>query len=159
MLALEALFPSDRMSRRTLRRFLRVPTAQLLVAEDAAGAIVGDLLWLRRKGSGVARIYSVVVVAAARGGRWGERLVLAMEAAAQAAGCRSASLEVRADNAAARALYAKLGYCQARTLPGYYDDGADGLRLVKALAVQLSPGSCSSASVSPNAAVTGRPAS
>lgn len=121
------------MSRRTLRRFLRVPTAQLLIAEAADGAIVGDLLWLRRNGSGVARIYSVVVAPAARGGRWGERLVLAMEAAARVAGCRCASLEVRADNAAARALYAKLGYRQARALPAYYDDGADGLRLVKEL--------------------------
>lgn len=132
VLALEALFPSDRMSRRTVRRFLSVPTAQLLIAENAA-AVVGNLVWLRRKGSRAARIYSLVVAPTARGQRWAERLVEAMEAAARAAGCERASLEVRADNAAARALYAKLGYREALALPGYYDDGADGLRLMKTL--------------------------
>lgn len=133
ILALEALFTSDRMSRPSVRRFLRVPTAQVLVAEAADGALVGNLVWLRRAGSSAGRIYSVVVAPAARGQRWGERLVSAMEAAAAASGCDRATLEVRADNAAARALYAKLGYREAQTLPGYYEDGADGLRLVKPL--------------------------
>ncbi len=133
VLALEALFPSDRMSRRSVRRFLSVPTAQLLIAEGANAAVVGNLVWLRRKGSRAARIYSVVVAPAARGQRWGERLVAAMETAAAASGCERATLEVRADNAAARALYAKLGYREAQALPGYYDDGSDGLRLVKPL--------------------------
>lgn len=133
ILALEALFPSDRMSRRTVRRFLSVPTAQVLVAEDAVGTLVGNLVWLRRQGGAAARIYSLVVAPAARGQRWGERLVAAMEAAAAASGCQRATLEVRADNTAARALYAKLGYREARTLPGYYDDGSDGLRLEKRL--------------------------
>lgn len=133
VLALEALFPSDRMSRRSVRRFLSVPTAQLLIAENANADVVGNLVWLRRKGSRAARIYSVVVAPAARGQRWGERLVAAMETAAAASGCDRATLEVRTDNLAARALYAKLGYREVRTLPGYYDDGSDGLRLVKTL--------------------------
>lgn len=133
ILVLEALFTSDRMSRRTVRRFLRVPTAQVLVAEDASGALVGNLVWLRRAGSRSARIYSLVVAPAARGQRWGERLVSAMEAAAAAAGCDRATLEVRADNAAACALYARLGYREALALPGYYEDGSDGLRLAKSL--------------------------
>ena len=38
-------------------------------------------------------------------------------------------LEVRVDNPAARGLYAKLGYVEDAVLPGYYDDGTDGLRL------------------------------
>ena len=133
ILALEAQFPSDRMSRRSVRRFLAVPSAQVLIAEDAAGVVVGNLVWLRRAGSRAARIYSVVVAPAARGQRWGERLVTAMEAAAAASGCDRATLEVRADNAAARALYARLGYHEALALPGYYEDGADGLRLLKPL--------------------------
>lgn len=131
ILALEALFPTDRMARRTVRRFLSVPTAQVLVAEDGAGVLVGNLVWLRRAGSHAGRIYSLVVAPAARGQRWGERLVSAMEAAARAAGCDRATLEVRADNDAARTLYGRLGYRQAQALPGYYEDGADGLRLVK----------------------------
>ncbi|WP_428381156.1 GNAT family N-acetyltransferase [Nevskia ramosa] len=135
VLALEALFPSDRMSRRSVRRFLSVPSAQLLIAEDTNADVVGNLVWLRRKGGHAARIYSVVVAPAARGQRWGERLVAAMETAAAASGCARATLEVRADNIAARALYAKLGYREVQTLPGYYDDGSDGLRLSKTLSV------------------------
>jgi ribosomal-protein-alanine N-acetyltransferase len=143
ILALEALFPTDRMARRTVRRFLSVPTAGVLVAEDGAGALVGNLVWLRRAGSGAGRIYSLVVAPAARGQRWGERLVSAMEDAARAAGCDRATLEVRADNGAARTLYARLGYRQAQALPGYYEDGADGLRLVKRLVERAGAGDSS----------------
>jgi ribosomal-protein-alanine N-acetyltransferase len=36
-------------------------------------------------------------------------------------------LEVRADNAAARALYASTGWTDAGRRPGYYADGADAI--------------------------------
>ena len=132
LLALEALFPSDRVSRAGWRRFLRSPRASVLVAE-ARGELLGDLLLLRRAGSRKARIYSVVVAPSARGQGLGERLVAAAEREACKHGCTAVSLEVRADNHAARALYAKRRYVEQRPLPAYYDDGADGLRLLKAL--------------------------
>lgn len=132
LLALEALFPSDRVSRRGWTRFLASPRATVLVAAEG-GAVLGDLVLLQRAGSRRARIYSVVVAPAARGRGLGERLVAAAERAAAADGCAAVSLEVRADNAAARGLYAKRGYIEQRPLPSYYDDGADGLRLLKTL--------------------------
>jgi len=132
ILALEAIFPSDRMTIRSIRRFLRVPSASVWIAERD-GTVVGNLIWLRRAGSRAARIYSVVVAPEARGLKLAQRMIAAMESDAANAGCTTATLEVRADNAAARALYARLGYAETRTLPGYYDDGADGLRLEKAL--------------------------
>lgn len=132
ILALEAIFPSDRMTIRSIRRFLRVPSASVWIAERD-GTVVGNLIWLRRAGSRAARIYSVVVAPEARGLKLAQRLIAAMEQEATRAGCATATLEVRADNAAARSLYARLGYAETRTLPGYYDDGADGLRLEKAL--------------------------
>jgi ribosomal protein S18 acetylase RimI-like enzyme len=52
---------------------------------------------------------------------------------AQAAGRASIFLEVRTDNAPARAMYEKHGYRVERTLPGFYEDGAEGLRLGKRL--------------------------
>lgn len=132
ILRLEDQFPTDRMSLRSVRRFLRVPSAQVWVAERE-GAVVGALIWLSRRNGRAARIYSVVIAPEARGLGLAQQLVTAMETEARAFGRETATLEVRADNAAARALYAKLGYELRAELPGYYEDGADGLRLVKAL--------------------------
>ncbi len=131
MLALEALFPSDRMSRRSVQRFLAVPTARVLVAEQRDGTMLGNVISLRRAGSHAIRIYSVVVAPAARGLGIGQRLIEALHEIAQTEGCDRVTLEVRADNTAARALYAKLGYRELAQLPGYYEDGSDGLRLVR----------------------------
>ena len=133
MLALEAVFPSDRMSRRSVRHFLKAPTARVLVAENANRAMLGNVIGLRRKGSGAIRIYSVVVAPDARGLGIGQRLVEALQVIARDEGCDRVTLEVRADNAAARALYAKLGYGEVARLPGYYEDGSDGLRLARAI--------------------------
>jgi [ribosomal protein S18]-alanine N-acetyltransferase len=72
ILQLETLFPGDRMSARTVRRFLTVPSAHVWVAEQA-GVVVGNLIWLSRRGSRAARIYSLVVAPAARGFGLAER--------------------------------------------------------------------------------------
>lgn len=133
VLALEALFPSDRMSARSIRRFIRSPGARVWVAVRDA-QVLGNLVMLMRANSRRARIYSVVVGPQARGLGIGNRLVDAAESAAREAGRTSMSLEVRADNDAARALYARRGYAEVMPLPGYYDDGGDGLRLNKSLA-------------------------
>ena len=132
ILTLEELFPSDRMSLRSVRHFLKSPSAHTWVAE-LQGAVVGNLILLTRRNSHVARIYSVVVAPPARGRRFGERMVLAAHQEARRMGLREIKLEVRTDNFAARALYVKLGYGEARELPGYYEDGADGLELRKIL--------------------------
>lgn len=145
MLALEAVFPSDRMSRRSIRRFLRTPTARVLVAEGTAGAVLGNLIGLRRAGSRAMRIYSVVVAPEARGLGIGGRLVEALQAMAADEACDRVTLEVRADNRAARTLYARLGYRQTASLPGYYEDGADGLRLSRDLAATGGGNACSGA--------------
>lgn len=132
ILALEDLFPTDRMTIRSVRRFLSVPNAHVWIAE-LDGGVVGNLIWLSRSGSRAARVYSVVVAPAARGRRFAQRLVQTMEHDARSEGHELAMLEVRADNLAARALYAKLGYAEAAKLPDFYEDGGDGLKLVKPL--------------------------
>ncbi|WP_028080138.1 GNAT family N-acetyltransferase [Solimonas soli] len=136
ILELERHFPGDRMSRASVQRFLRVASARVWVVEITAARthVVGALILLTRRGSTIARIYSVVVDPIARGLGLGRRLVQVAERGARAAGCAAVSLEVREDNAAARALYASLGYAERQRLPGYYDDGGDGLRLRKVLA-------------------------
>lgn len=132
LMAMEALFPSDQMQARNLRRLLHAPSARVWLADDArSGVSLGSLILLFRRGGRWARVYSLVVVPAARGRGIAQQLVACAEAAALAAGCFGLRLEVRVDNHAARALYARLGYLEVDMLPGYYDDGADGLRLAR----------------------------
>ncbi|HWU68165.1 MAG TPA: GNAT family N-acetyltransferase [Stenotrophobium sp.] len=133
ILELERHFPSDRMSARAVRDFLRSPRATVWVAQVEAGLVAGNLILLTRARSRAARIYSVVVDPVARGRGIAQRLLRAAEATARKRGIAAITLEVRADNAAARALYRKHGYAEIRTLPVFYDDGADGVKLRKTL--------------------------
>ncbi|WP_339828978.1 GNAT family N-acetyltransferase [uncultured Arenimonas sp.] len=127
LLALEARFPGDRLSARQFRHHLANPRARLRVAV-AGENVLGYHLVLLRRGSGLARLYSIAVDEAARGQGLGRRLLADAEAQAGAAGCRGLRLEVRQDNAAANALYQAAGYRPLAELPAYYDDGAPGWR-------------------------------
>ena len=133
LLALEAPFPGDRLSRRQFRHHLANPRAHLRVLADA-GAVAGYHLVLRRRGSAWARLYSIAVDPARRGQGLGRRLLADAEARAREAGCRGLRLEVRQDNAEALRLYESAGYRREAALPGYYDDGAPGWRLARAWA-------------------------
>ncbi|MGH8541058.1 MAG: GNAT family N-acetyltransferase [Stenotrophobium sp.] len=136
---LENHFPSDRMSLRSVRRFLQSESAALWVAQTSPAsrlpspAIAGCLILLTRANSRAARIYSVVVDPAVRGRGIAARLVQTAEAGARKQGLSVITLEVRTDNAPARALYRKHGYTEDQRLSGFYDDGTDGLRLRKIL--------------------------
>jgi ribosomal protein S18 acetylase RimI-like enzyme len=125
----ERCFPAaDRFPRRTWARLVRSPSALTLVIDgdpDVAAAIVG----LFRRGSRVARIYSLAVGPEQRGRGLAALLVRALARRAAGRGCDHLSLEVRERNAAALGLYAKLGFAAAGRLPRYYGDGAHGLRL------------------------------
>lgn len=132
ILKMESHFPSDRMSARSVRNFLRAPSAHVWVV-DTANELVGSLVLLTRKRVRSARIYSVIVLPQMRGQGLAVKLVAAAEAQAAKLGLDAVTLEVREDNAAARALYRKLGYAEEKSLPAFYDDGSDGLRLRKAL--------------------------
>lgn len=132
LLDLERHFPSDRLSRAALRRFLCSPGARVWVAE-AHGTVCGAFILLTRKGSRTGRLYSLVVAPGLRGQGLGARLVGQAEQLAAEAGLELLTLEVRADNTPAQALYAQLGYVRGRRLPAYYDDRTDGLKLNKRL--------------------------
>ena len=74
LLAIEAAsFTGDRLSRRALRRWLRVPYGRCLVAERAGAIVAYGLASLHRAGR-VARIYSLAVAPGARGSGLGGRL-------------------------------------------------------------------------------------
>ena len=132
LVALEETFPSDRLEREALRRFLGRGSADVFVAE-AGARIVGDAIVLYRRGFQGARLYSLAVDPDARGRGVAGRLLDAVEAAAVARGCVVLRLEVREDNEPARALYLKHGYEPAGRTADYYQDGSAALRMRKRL--------------------------
>lgn len=126
----DASFDSDRMSRRSFRRFLLSPADHLLVAESNGG-LLGYILILRHRGTRLARLYSICVDASARGRGIAEALIGAGERIVREHGCAHLRLEVRRDNLPAIRLYQKLGYRQFDTIPGYYEDDEEALRFEK----------------------------
>lgn len=133
LLELEALFPGDRLSPRQMRRHLASAGPVFRVAEDAEGLLGYCLVFLRR-GSDLARLYSLVVTPRARGRGLGRRLLRDAETCAVRRGARRLRLEVREDNASAIALYQAAGYREDTPRPGYYEDGAGARRFRRDLA-------------------------
>jgi len=126
----DASFDTDRVSRRSFRRFLQNDTDYLLVAETPVG-LAGYILLLKHRGTRLARLYSICVDAAARGQGIAEALMTAGEDAVRRRGCAYLRLEVRRDNEPAIRLYRKLGYRQFGTIPHYYEDDQEALRFEK----------------------------
>ncbi|WP_132145597.1 GNAT family N-acetyltransferase [Luteibacter rhizovicinus] len=130
----ESSFAHDRLSRAQYRRHLDSESAQVLVASANHRRFLGTAVVFFRRGSKVARLYSLATKPEARGKGVGSALIEAAEIAARAHRCRSLRLEVRTDNVAAIGIYERLGYTRIGTYPKYYQDGADALRFEKLFA-------------------------
>jgi len=130
------VFASDRMSRRSMRRFLVSPQTVVLVAE-VEGCICGAAVVLVRNTSDVARLYSIAVDPDCAGRGVGCALLAAAEDAASARDCQYLRLEVHENNARAIALYRKTGYREFGRLHEYYQDRGHALRFEKRLSPRL----------------------
>jgi ribosomal-protein-alanine N-acetyltransferase len=130
MVELERSFPSDRMSRRAMARHLRGGTAWLGVAVRGDECL-GYAMVLFRRDRTWARLYSIVVSAAARGKGIAGLLMEAAEGEARGRGMSELRLEVRADNTSAISMYRRRGYATLESLPAYYTDLSDGIRLLR----------------------------
>ncbi len=128
----ERCFPGDRLTRARFLDLLRRPSAAFIAAPAATG-LAGYALVLFRRGSAVARLYSIAVDPGLHGRGVGRRLVEAAIDLARRRGAAILRLEVRVDNAAAIALYRGLGFHDFAMRRDYYDDGTDALRFEKAL--------------------------
>lgn len=138
----ERSFATDRMTRRNFRYAIRQAKGVVLVAyrqapkvqerarahEPGAYGVVGF-----HAGTPFARLTSFAVAPEHRGRGLGRCLLAALEKAAADHGCRGMRLEVRADNAAALALYTAAGYRRFSVYQDYYEDGMAALRLEKLL--------------------------
>jgi ribosomal-protein-alanine N-acetyltransferase len=128
------VFATDRLSRRSLRRFLQSPTAAMVVAAGGAGRLAGAAIVLFRARSTVARLYSIAVAPAMSGRGVAPALLKAAEKIARKRGCSAIRLEVHETNNAAIARYRKEGYQEFGRHRRYYEDGGDALRFQKRLA-------------------------
>jgi ribosomal protein S18 acetylase RimI-like enzyme len=99
-----------------------------LIAEED-GAPAGYAMVLFRKGSSVARLYSIAVDPDFRGQGVAERLLAEAAQRAAARGANRLRLEFRPTNQAAQRLYERAGFLLLERKPCYYDDGEDAIRM------------------------------
>jgi ribosomal protein S18 acetylase RimI-like enzyme len=126
------VFATDRMSRRSLRHFLRAATAEVLIAEDD-GRLLGSAVVLFRPHSAAARLYSIAVAPHASGRGIGPSLLAAAERIALEHDCRYLRLEVHEKNHRAIGRYRKAGYREFGHHKEYYEDKGHALRFEKLL--------------------------
>jgi ribosomal-protein-alanine acetyltransferase len=136
LLHLEAkCFSSDRLTRRSFRHLLERAHAATIVAAHRR-SIDGYATLLFRSTSRIGRIYSIAVDPRRRGRGIASRLMRSLEREAKERDCRRLVLEVRVGNRPARRFYDAFGFQCVSRKRGFYEDGADALRLYK----QLAPG-------------------
>jgi ribosomal-protein-alanine N-acetyltransferase len=98
-----------------------VPATRHYVVAEEAGVLVGYAGLMVAGGQG--DVQTLAVAPAQQGEGLGRRLLDSLLAEAEARRVRDVLLEVRADNAAAQALYARAGFEQIGVRRGYYRPG------------------------------------
>ncbi|WP_323846021.1 GNAT family N-acetyltransferase/peptidase C39 family protein [Microbulbifer magnicolonia] len=126
----QACFEGDRLSRRRLRHWVGAENRVFLVAERGE-QLLGYVLVLLRRGTRLARLYSLAVGPAGRGQGIGKALLVTAEEASSHSGRLFMRLEVAEDNHSAISLYQQLGYRTFGSYPNYYEDEGDALRMQK----------------------------
>lgn len=131
LLALEQeCFTTDRLSKRQFNHWVKAAHRVFLVAK-LGDVIVAYGLVIMRKGTRMARLYSIAVGEKARGRGVGKMLMRALEEQTLAFNKLFIRLEVAVGNEAAIKLYQSLGYKTFGTYTKYYDDESDALRMQK----------------------------
>lgn len=126
-------FHGDRLGRRQFRHLLGPgANARTMVLVNGA-RILGYVMLLFRRGSRLARLYSIAVDPNARGRGVGRVLLNAAEQQAVERNCTGLRLEIRKDNAASIGLFNSSGYARIGEYPDYYEDGMDAWRYEKRL--------------------------
>lgn len=117
-------FASPRSAEAITRDVTAGSDVYFVVAEDA-GEVLGyaDMKIV----AGEAQIYDIAVDPGARERGIGEALLRKLIQKAEESGCDLIDLEVRAGNAAALALYKKLGFVEVGRRKGYYGKGEDAV--------------------------------
>lgn len=123
-------FSTDRLSRRSMRHWIRNESCDFIVA-TMHEKLVGYILIIYHRGTRLARLYSIAVDESQRGKGIARQLIAAGELHASESGHFFLRLEVGAENSAAINLYESLGYQRFGIYHDYYDDHTDAIRMQK----------------------------
>jgi [ribosomal protein S18]-alanine N-acetyltransferase len=126
--------PQEQFPRRTIRRLIQNPRAEVYVAVRR-GHLLGWIagLVVRRGQRLRGRIYAIAVHPHSRGLHLGQKLMARAIRQLTTRGAELLSLEVRHDNAGALALYHKLGFQINQHLPDYYGPRYHGVRMMRSV--------------------------
>ncbi|TYK64524.1 GNAT family N-acetyltransferase/peptidase C39 family protein [Colwellia echini] len=140
LVALEnACFELDKLSKRSLRHWIRAPHGILIVAEQVQANRQADiqlmgygLVWCH-KGTHLARLYSLAVSPLFRGQNIASAILATLEAETLARHHYFLRLEVAQNNGNAIKLYERLDYRIFGEYSDYYEDHSDAYRMQKQL--------------------------
>lgn len=125
-------FPADAWTESMMRDELREqPRTRHYVVAEVEGEIVG--YGGLATAADQADIQTIAVQAEHRRSGIGATMMRALLAEAERRGAGAVFLEVRADNAPARAMYERFGFQQLGRRRRYYQDGTDAITMVKEL--------------------------
>lgn len=122
----QEVFHLEQLPVRSFQRYLRIASADLIVA-DHGGSCVGYALATYRADRRAGWLISLGVSTRASGRGIGMALLQAIEAAARQRGFAALKLETRADNDAAIRLYERVGYRRTGLKRDYYGDHCDAV--------------------------------
>jgi [ribosomal protein S18]-alanine N-acetyltransferase len=135
----ECFSPGISYSRPELKFYIRRRGSFTLVAEQVAEKAAAKLAEEKIAGFIVTQtgrtghIITIDVIATARRAGVGSKLLQAAEDRLRAAGSKAVGLETAVDNLSALAFYKRHGYSVIETVPRYYSNGVDALRMKKDL--------------------------
>lgn len=122
-------YGSDVFTKSKFKYFLKSHASRIDVAIDEKGDIWGYVILSFRKGSQTARLYSIAVHPKAQGKGVGTILLDHAVRVSKEKKAKRIVLEVRKDNTSVIKKYEKQGYRIYKTLPAYYEDKCDGLKM------------------------------
>ncbi len=132
-----ASFKSDLLSRRALQQGIRSQSQWIQVAVNEAGAPVGYCQLHFNSKTHVARLYSIAVLEAWRGRGIARTLIENAADHAMSQGKTSLVLEARSADSRLVQFYADQRFSAVEKLPGYYEDGADAIRMTRPLGAEF----------------------
>ena len=132
----ELAFANDRFTQEQIHYLLTESRATNFVIENKT-EVVGAACVLWRKSHQSARLYNISINPAFQGNGLGIKLMESCELEATRRGCKTMTLEVRADNLGGIKFYERLGYTLLRTMTDYYEDGCSALKMSKALTAKI----------------------